>query len=366
VAGGIYNQFWELYHGGAGRDKRLYIVRATAAAHGTNTGWQTSFDAQVRINSGGINVRKNASYITVDGMVEDGIRIQGSGDFRRIYVYCYPGERITDIVIRNMDIEGPGLNLGNGGSQSLAVQFTGRELHAITNVTVSQCKIHKFPNALVKYNGVQNFLLEKSILYDSQDTVQHEDYLIADGSDGVIRWNIMYNTEAQGIYVRTNGTAPWYIYGNVLYQEKAFDWHTRYEGSGGGVAICGSTVTPDLPAIKNVYAYNNVVVGYRQAFSRIYSGAAYNNIFYDNYALDLSGVDHDYNWFSGNSNYGEAHGVAGGSACPFVNATAFDFHLSDISSAINRGKSLSIAYATDLEGKLRGADGAWDMGAYER
>lgn len=365
VAGGTYNQNWELYHGGAGNDKRIFIKRATAKDHGTNAGWHTAFDSKVLINSGAINVRKFASYLTVDGVVTDGIRMQGSGNFRRVYVYCYPGERITGIVFRNLDIEGPGLNLGDGGSQSLAVQFTGRELHAITDVTVSECRIHRFPNALVKYNGVQNFLLEKSILYDSVDTIQHEDFLIADGSDGTIRWNVMYNTEAQGICVRTNGTAPWYIYGNIFYQEKAYDWHTRYSSNGGGVAICGSTVTPQLPPIKNIYVYNNVIAGYRQAFRSIYSGAAYNNIFYDNFALDLSGVPHDNNWFSGNSSYGEANGIAAGTGNPFVNAAGFDFHLQANSSAIDKGKGLGNAYNLDLDGKQRGKDNSWDIGAYE-
>jgi hypothetical protein len=44
-----------------------------------------------------------------------------------------------------------------------------------------------------------------------------------------------------------------------------------------------------------------------------------------------------------------------------------DFHLKAGSSAIGAGKSLSLAadYSRDLDGKVRGSDGKWDLGSYE-
>jgi hypothetical protein len=365
VAGGSYNQSWDLYRGGTANDKRLYIKRATETEHGSESGWQNSFSSRVILNNGAINIRKSASYITVDGAVEDGIRLQGSGNFRRVYGYCYEGERTTGITLKNLDIQGPGLNLGRAYDQSLGIQFTGRELHAISNLVISQCKIYRFSSALVKFNGVKDFLLEKSVLHDSFDTVNHEDFLIADGSHGIIRWNVMYNTAAQGICVRTNGTAPWYIYGNILYQEKAHNWQNNYAGSGGGIAIAGSTPTSSMPEIRNVHIFNNVFYGYRIAVKAIYSGSAYNNIFYNNYTNDLSKLSHDYNWHSGTSAAGEAHGVSGQNLSPFVDVDTYNFYLKALSSPINQGKDLGTSYCHDLAGKLRGADGTWDMGAYE-
>ena len=50
---------------------------------------------------------------------------------------------------------------------------------------------------------------------------------------------------------------------------------------------------------------------------------------------------------------------------PFVNAAGGDFHLKAGSRAINRGADLGAAYAQDPDGNTRGADGAWDIGAFE-
>ena len=46
---------------------------------------------------------------------------------------------------------------------------------------------------------------------------------------------------------------------------------------------------------------------------------------------------------------------------PFVDYLVNDFH---ITSEIN-GYSLPSLYNTDMDGNVRGADGVWDIGAYE-
>src|SRR5262249_9372578 len=56
-----------------------------------------------------------------------------------------------------------------------------------------------------------------------------------------------------------------------------------------------------------------------------------------------------------------AHSVFG-SANPFVNVSASDFHLTAASAA---GLTLPAPYNADLSGNSRGADGLWDRGAYE-
>jgi hypothetical protein len=78
-------------------------------------------------------------------------------------------------------------------------------------------------------------------------------------------------------------------------------------------------------------------------------------------------IHKDYNWYSGASTNGEAHSVAGGAANPFVGASLANFHLLPGSSPINAGLGLASdgSLNKDADGNTRGADGAWDMGAFE-
>ena len=51
VAGGTYNTKWRPGIGGTGESTRIIIKRATATEHGTELGWQASFDSQVLLNN---------------------------------------------------------------------------------------------------------------------------------------------------------------------------------------------------------------------------------------------------------------------------------------------------------------------------
>ena len=51
-----------------------------------------------------------------------------------------------------------------------------------------------------------------------------------------------------------------------------------------------------------------------------------------------------------------------GTVDPFIDSTAYDFHLN---AATDAGLSLTAPYNTDMSGSTRGGDGNWDRGAYE-
>ena len=101
------------------------------------------------------------------------------------------------------------------------------------------------------------------------------------------------------------------------------------------------------------------------------NGAMYmtNNIWW-NTSIHTGGasdpVYHDYNAFNGTG--GETHGL-NNIANSFVNSGGGDFHLLSTSQLINKGAALaavtSQTLGTDPDGNTRGADGAWDIGAYE-
>src|SRR4051812_21243169 len=65
VAGGTYSS-WIL-----DGKTNVTVLRATAADHGVDTGWQASFDSQVIVGSGSgtgcIQIRNGAGHVTVDG-----------------------------------------------------------------------------------------------------------------------------------------------------------------------------------------------------------------------------------------------------------------------------------------------------------
>jgi hypothetical protein len=57
------------------------------------------------------------------------------------------------------------------------------------------------------------------------------------------------------------------------------------------------------------------------------------------------------------------------SADPFASSAASDFHMRSGAAAINAGQAIAPvagqSFAVDMDGALRGADGQWDMEAYE-
>jgi hypothetical protein len=164
------------------------------------------------------------------------------------------------------------------------------------------------------------------------------------------------NWDVTGFY--PNGTSPGThkIYGNYFHSSVA---------SGAAIWFY-ATITAD----------NGTWLIYNNTFKDIANGAIYtdngasptgsvsNNIFYNHAFCWWGSLAHDYNWYSGSGKYNEPNGIAGGSSNPFATAPSI---VSTIGAAFprNKGSALTAEYATDLSGNTRGADGAWDIGAYE-
>jgi hypothetical protein len=95
-----------------------------------------------------------------------------------------------------------------------------------------------------------------------------------------------------------------------------------------------------------------------------------NNIWYNNRvdAAGVAGAPGKYNWFYGNRAKMsiDAQAASGtndvvGASDPFVNAPGLDFR----PARAIPGIPLASVFSIDAVGVLRGADGAWDRGAYE-
>jgi len=150
-----------------------------------------------------------------------------------------------------------------------------------------------------------------------------------------------------------------------------------------GLHLAGYTTVSNLKAYNNIIAYNGksgIILW--MAFSGV---DIKNNIIFQNgrYGIDSndahgSGVVVDRNLVYGNgsgnynftrdgSDYTYTLGTTIASAPLFVNSTSagFDAHLSAGSPAINGALNLSSIFTTDLDGVIRPASGAWDLGAYK-
>ena len=109
VAGGNYSgRISTAKSGSSGSPITIQRATATSPACGTGTaGWSASFDSQV-VLSGGANITINNNYITIDGMVWDGIRVvmQNPGS-RFVGVGSTHSAATTNITIRNVETYGP-------------------------------------------------------------------------------------------------------------------------------------------------------------------------------------------------------------------------------------------------------------------
>jgi hypothetical protein len=93
----------------------------------------------------------------------------------------------------------------------------------------------------------------------------------------------------------------------------------------------------------------------------------YNNLWFNcSNPKIYSTILHDYNAFFNSSGAisTESH-ILISSENPFVDSANYNFHLKTESSAIDAGNNLGEPYNFDAEGNIRGADGFWDIGAYE-
>ncbi len=366
IAGGTYVQ--NLAPAASGSDGHpILIYRATIDVHGTETGWNASYDAQVVLNQkvitiSGPTVDTGYNYITIDGKTWEGIRVDKTGGTAGHIVDLSPSNKYPKIgiTLRYIEAEGPGRDSGIDNTACFRNTPIAAADPANSAITLQYCHFHETATALMKLQNCTNFLMEYCEVHGTEDATLHEDFIICyNNTNAIIRYNLFYDTESEGIYLE-EGNTGFEIYGNVIYQTGALVGIGTGIGVGGGHTITGFKV------------YNNTTVGFLRGFEMpedLNSVEAYNNLFYNNTSHWMStigsGVTHDYNWYypaegTGGDN-GESNGQTG-TGDPFSGSTAFDFFLV---AATLSGITLTSPYNQDLTGKTRGHDGTWDRGAYE-
>ena len=89
---------------------------------------------------------------------------------------------------------------------------------------------------------------------------------------------------------------------------------------------------------------------------------ARNNLWYDSVRTAHLGFDISHSWYYNTQQDGDTNQAQIGTGDPFVNLSGEDFRLR---GPTNSGQFLSAPFDRDMDGRVRGADGNWDRGAFE-
>jgi len=360
IAGGTYGSLTVGKSGSADTTAgRIFIKRATSTSHGSDAGWNSTYNSQVKLASISWNSTNVGSYVTIDGQVDRGIYIQTSGNGAAVSFdrgVIYP-------TLRYLDLAGPcsGNNCAYGGdNRSIDITASNNgSYELVDHLLVQHNKLHGTCTIVWNYNA-DNAIYEYNEFYDnnaaSDPNVCHTNIIAAASSSNVtFRYNNVHDYGVEGIMMLDGTNGAWYVYGNI--------WNGGKSGSDANRVLESQDGTNGP-----IYVYNNTMVDIamtvRTANNGTWaSGSAEANNIYWNTSPGLSGSD--YNFCSGTCS--GAHSISNG-ANPFVNYTNGDFHLISSVGATypkDKGSSLGSSYAGDMDGAIRGNDGKWDIGVYE-
>lgn len=319
---------------------RLIIKRATEADHGTETGWDNAYDGLVTIN-GAISFGDDDGGITVDGVTEYGIKVNITGA-----AGININAAVDNITLQYIEIDGT-----NGPCPSRGVRAYNYDADGYsTNVKFRYMYIHDTSNDAFALYDFDQYWIEHCVIgpFSSCDDTHKDGIESERGGSIVIRWNT-WNWYADNIQTGMGvgdgkPSGPWYIYGNT------FD----------RCSSCYKTNSKNPEGHGPIYFFNNVVANTSgdAVFGRGNEQlTVYNTIYRNNSSDGTTGIDY---YVDGDD--------------PFVDFSGKNFRLdSGASGCIDAGTDItgllwwSETYisALDADGTTMGADGAWDIGAFE-
>lgn len=371
----------------------IYIKRVTSADSTpvAAAGWSSSFDSQVVISQGAGTATFGwpggssiGSYVTIDGRTTAGIlgkQSSPSTSSGGTFINIYGGTGRQSITVTNANFQGPGIIAYTADTYAC---FVNDYPNWITNFTLANSEISGVLGVFysIKVNGITADHItvhDISNNYGAGGTAHGQIWYAGDTINIVCRYSTFYNWDLFWISL-FGAPGPITIYGCKFgptlngYQDPIF-WPCYPVG--------GNSSTPMGP----LYFYNNTVVKtmIQTATGRSVLWApgsqARNNIYWaspwqcgagstsegpNNYCYP---ADSDYN-FSDTSTVG-AHSINSGSN-PFADMTARDYHIvGTVGASYPKDKGVAIPdangkiYNLDMDGNTRGADGLWDIGAYE-
>jgi len=352
VAGGTYNETLKP-NKKCSSSARLSIRRARSdATEATSAaGWTTSFDSSVHQTTGaGIVINGDTDYITISGRTtsaggSNGWWIDARGLTSASGIEFVNGAGADYNVFEYMDLQGPGFVVYTGDGRGIdATPFS-----TATGNVFSHMKIWEW-EAGVYHVGINGSTFEYLDMFDidaSNRATYHPNGIYAASSSNVI---VRYSKFHKGTYASTGegiffeqsgGSSNWTIYGNLFYDH---DWDS------GVKALNIASPVPGLKIFNNTFSNVNNV--FYKADVGCGSAETRNNIFFNATPQPCGTMSNNLVLTSS----------------PFTNLPAKDFHIvGTIGTNIprNAGTNLSTYFKNDMDSSIYGADGAWDIGAYE-
>jgi hypothetical protein len=353
VAGGTYTQdLAPNKTGTAGNFISIRRARSDSPECTGAAGWSTGFDALVLQDNASIifTTGRTLNYITISGRTtanggDYGWKVWIHGGRSGNGVVFDNGSYTSQITLEYMELAGP--NIQNYDNDSRGVDDTPGGGSASYH-TFSHMKIWGWESGI--YAAYGNYHVSEYIdMYNiSSDGTMHPNlYYIISSDNGIIRFSRFHDSAASGtgIAFSDGGSfANWKIYGNVFY-----DMMDAYAAS---IGVQDAAI-PGLLIYNNTFVnvYNNLNLSSASCGA---GSETRNNLFYGSGGAFTCGTS--------TNNLQTA-------TDPFVNLAGKDFRIkATIGSAYPRDKGISLgsSYNTDMLGTLRGgADGTWDIGAFE-
>jgi hypothetical protein len=365
----------------------IAIKKATLSDHGTNTGWNLSYGTTAAVFP---NWTITTDYWLIDGIVGSGksghgFEVHGTTKGNAVQV------KASNITLRHSAIYWDNKDDTNM-ILSVGLEVKKDNYGQMTNLSFQHLYIHEIPGCPVRFINVDTVLMERCVLYrNHSDAAWHASGIVvraANSNNVTLKYNNFENIEGSyviGFYDNVTHS-NWNIYGNV------FSWINYTNGVSGLISYNYEPSNIN----NNIKIFNNSFVGHPGNSQIILNGTGNelkNNYFFcangggitcanplDYKAIiNFRGVTHDYNRFSqcvspysftpsaheniflegGNCKY------ANEDTNPFINWTGENYHILSTAAGRNIGTNVGTIYSIDPDGVNRGADGAWDIGAYE-
>ncbi|MES2890049.1 MAG: hypothetical protein V4739_18790, partial [Pseudomonadota bacterium] len=375
LADGQYGQ--RVFNDAPNGSMTITVRKATEEDHGSTVGWSSSYgDGQAQFSGWQVwtdhyvfdGQRRNGNW-REGATSQYGIRVAGAGPVRLDNGAGSGGDNLS---FRYIDIQGGGRDTGAG--DDVIYGLTGN-----SDITFQYCALRDSDRTLFLMRGHwRNLRVTHSYLARNTSTpANHGEMLsMTDSSDVTWSHNVMEDIEGTAFIAGLNGgtASNWRIHGNVFVHSPAYVAGTgRRAGHNFGVA--GAVFIANDASNNNrgnsIRFYNNTLVNIQGSYSGvvIQSGSGNevrNNLWYDSVRTNNSFVGAiSHNWYHRTVQDGDASAskTVCTTACDvFVSLAGRDFRLK---SATSVGMTLPAPHQVDMDGALRGEDGAWDRGAFE-
>lgn len=381
LADGAYS--WYLFDDNASGTNAIYIKKATTEDHGIAVGWSASygdgiaefgqwiFSGAPSGHSGYYNINGYSSAVTGNY----GIKVK-VGDYIKALNW-YGDQTAPYCEFLYIEIAGPAgtgdydfvkgrAPIDNSGSYGIFQSaWTGSGQADLSHTLVSHCYIHGFSTLILTDSGSDYFTLEYTDMADVRNAnlsglgnIDHPNLWWLGNLYSTVRYNKFHNYSSEGIFFggspmpRAHGGDR--IYGNVFY-----DGCPPYASR--GIEFRGSETGP--ASYTDIKIYNNTFYGLGMSAIRVMAGSATSGVEFKNNLLGDVGISIE----NGGAGITQSDNMSCDTSV-FVNYTSRDFRIVPSSGPTyprDKGGALASAYNTDPLGAIRGADGAWDIGAYE-